>query len=238
MSKIRYSNRGKVIEDSDNFSIFVSEHGLEAQDNLVLLTKQNADKIEDLVRNDDDYFPFAQKLFDYYGFSRVKVNKDKSLFAVVREIDRDNSTNVWRYRTNRDSFNKMISYITESKNDFFDRLEKGETTLPDLIVDQCGTGLKSLSSKVCKYLCEFAFQKDNYYINDKTIRHILLFYLDFYHIDHSEINSVYAVDKMDYQTLCGWLSKLHIARNETYKDKITKSELDHILWYCYKSFDL
>ncbi len=238
MSKIRYSNRGKVIEDSDDFSTFVFEHGLEVQDKLVLLTKKNAKIIEKLVCNDDDYFPFAQKLFDYYGFGRVQENKDKSLFAVVREIDRDNSTNVWRYRTNRDSFNNMISYITESKNNFFGRLEKGETTLPDLIVDQCGTGLKSLSSKVCKYLCEFAFQKDNYYINDRIVRHILLFYLDFYRIDHSDINSVYAVDKMEYQTLYGWLSKLHKARNETYKDKITKSELDHILWYCYKSFDL
>lgn len=238
MPKIRYSNRGQVIEDSSDFNKFVSDNGLTVDRKIVLLTKQNAEIVENLIRNDDDYFPFSQKLFNYYGINQIKDNTGKSLFAVVREIDRDNSTNVWRYRTNRDSFKKMISYIADPKTDFFGRLEKGETSLPDSITRQCGAGLKSLSSKVCKYLCDFAFQKDNYYINDSIVRHVLLFYLDFYNVDHPELKSSHAVDKIDYQTLYSWLSKLHKARNEAYKDEMTKNELDHILWYCYKSFEL
>ena len=238
MPKIRYSNRGKVIEDSNFFEEFVSTNKLAVDRKIVLLTKQNAEIVEELICNDDDYFPFSQILFNHYGIDQIRNNTNKSLFAVVREIDRDNSTNVWRYKTSRDSFNIMIAYIADPKNYFFSRLENGETDLPDRIVTECGSGLKSLSSKVCKYLCEFAFQKDNYYINDSIVRHILLFYLDFYKVEHPEIKSSNAVDKMDYKMLYGWLSKLHNARNKEYKDEITRNELDHILWYCYKSFEL
>lgn len=241
MGKIRYK-RGQTIETSSDFNKLVLENGLAVENNIVLLTKQNAKIIEELIRGDDNYFPFSQMLFNYlsscYGIDKIKDNFEKSLFAVVREIDRDNSTNVWRYDKNRNSFNKMISYITARENDFFGRLEKGEAELPDDITKQCGPGVKSLSSKVCKYLCEFIFKKDNYYINDSIVRHVLLFYLDFYSVEHPNLKSSHAVDKMDYQTLYSWLSQLHKARNEVYKDEITKNELDHILWYCYKSFKL
>ncbi|MBR2590206.1 MAG: hypothetical protein IKE65_04710 [Clostridia bacterium] len=237
MAKIRYSSKEKVIEESDSFIKFVSENDLIVEDKIILLTKENAKIVEKLIRNDDDYFPFSQKIFDYYGLDQVKNNSNKALFAVIREIDRDNSTNVWRYKTNRDSFYKMVSYITAPENDFFVKLEKGETELPDSI-NQCGSGLKSLSSKVCKYLCDFAFKKDNYYINDSIVRRMLLFYLDYYNIEHSELKSSCQVDQLDYKTLHNWLLQLHSARNTKYNDEITKSELDHILWYCYKSFDL
>ena len=44
--------------------------------------------------------------------------------------------------------------------------------------------------------------------------------------------------KQIYETLHKWLDKLHKARNKKYGDEIKKSELDHIMWYCYKSFKL
>lgn len=204
----------------------------------MLLTKDNARIVEELIKNDDDYFPFSQTLFEHYGINKIQHNAEKSLFAVAREIDRDNSTNVWRYKTNRNSFYNMISFISNPKNHFFDRLKSGDTELPDCIVQECGNGLKSLSSKICKYLCEFAFHKDNYYINDSFVRHILLFYLDYYEIKHQELKSCNDIDHLDYIGLHRWLSALHTSRNQKYKDTITKSELDHILWYCYKSFEL
>ena len=132
----------------------------------------------------------------------------------------------------------MISFISNPKNHFFDRLKSGDTELPDCIVQECGNGLKSLSSKICKYLCEFAFHKDNYYINDSFVRHILLFYLDYYEIKHQELKSCNDIDHLDYIGLHRWLSALHTKKKQKYKDTITKSELDHILWYCYKSFEL
>lgn len=238
MSKIRYSSRTKIIEDSAIFDQLINDNCLSTDGKTVLLTKDNARIVEELIKNDDDYFPFSQTLFEHYGINKIQHNAEKSLFAVAREIDRDNSTNVWRYKTNRNSFYNMISFISNPKNHFFDRLKSGDTELPDCIVQECGNGLKSLSSKICKYLCEFAFHKDNYYINDSFVRHILLFYLDYYEIKHQELKSCNDIDHLDYIGLHRWLSALHTSRNQKYKDTITKSELDHILWYCYKSFEL
>jgi hypothetical protein len=238
MAKLKYSSRKQIIESSPVFDELVQCNKLDVSDKIVLLTKENAEKIENLIKSDDDYFPFSQQLFNYYGLTRIKTNQDKALFAVAREIDRDNSTNVWRYNKNRNSFYNMINYISNPTNDFFNDLEKGTISLPDKIVEKCGSGLKSLSSKICKYLCEFSYQKDNYYINDSYIRAMLLFYLDFYEVKHDEVKSINDVNLMSYETLYKWLEKLHEARNKKHQCKITKSELDHILWYCYKSFDL
>lgn len=235
---IKYSNGKTIIEDSDTFHALIKNHHLSTENRIVLLTKDNAEKIGHLVQQDDDYFPFSRILFDHYGLDKIKTDEDRALFAVARELDRDNSTNIWRYKTHQESFYKMISYIKETKN-FFDRLELGDISLPDEIVTNCGPGLKSLSSKICKYLCEFAFpEKDHYYINDSFVRRMLLPYLDHYSVKHPNIGSSYAVDEMTYKQLHGWLEKLHQARNEKYNDSITKTELDHILWYCYKSFSL
>ena len=60
----------------------------------------------------------------------------------------------------------------------------------------------------------------------------------YYEIKHQELKSCNDIDHLDYIGLHRWLSALHTSRNQKYKDTITKSELDHILWYCYKSFEL
>lgn len=238
MAKIKYGNRGQIIEDSEEFSKLIETNNLSVDGKIVLLTKENAVIIEELIKNDDDYFPFSQLIFNHFGIDKIKNNTERSLLGIIREIDRDNRTNVWRYKKNRNSFYTMIEYISNPSNRFFDRLESGDIKLPDEIVECCGTGLKSLSSKICKYLSEFAFEKDDYYINDSFVRHVLLFYLDYYGVEHLEINSSNAVDTLDYKSLYDWLSKLHNARDRKHGDIITKSELDHILWYCYKSFEL
>lgn len=195
----------------------------------------------------ENYFPFSYSLYDYfvdkYGIDYFKKNKEDSLFGVIREIDRDNSTNVWRYKEHRDCFNKCIEYIVNPNNQFFEKLGKGDTSLPDLIVEKCGTELKSLSSKICKYLSEWMYQDSNkYYINDKFVRHTLLFYLDYYGVEKKAnnklITSSSAVDKLSYKYLFTLLDKLNEAAAKKEKqDKLSKSELDHILWYCYKSFN-
>lgn len=239
--KIKYSTREKIIPKSKDFDSFIVSNKLElsyGEYSIVLLTKENADIIENLIENDDSYLPFSKMIFDYLGVNKVKNNIDKALFMVAREIDRDNNTNVWRYKKNRKSFYNMISYIMNPDNKFWARLESGDITLPDEIVDKCGNNLKSLSSKICKYLCEFVYEKDNYYINDSYVRAMLLFYLDCYGIEHSKLKSIDTVNHLTYIELYGLLEKLHIARENRHNDKITKSELDHIMWYCYKSFNL
>lgn len=246
---IKYNSARKVmeIEDSRDLNALIENNDLQFDDlqnkqlpskgKIVLLTRHNADIIEKLIANDDDYFPFSQLLFNSFGLDKVKNNTDKALLAVAREIDRDNSTNVWRYKERRGSFYKMIEYIADPNNEFFDKLQRGKTNLPDEL-NNCGPALKSLSSKMCKYLSEFAFGSDHYYINDSFVRAVLPFYLDYYGIPHPKLRSLAAVDQLTYVELYGWLEQLHDARNKQYHDQMTKSELDHILWYCYKSFRL
>lgn len=239
--KIKYSTREKIIPKSKDFDSFIISNKLElsyGEYSIVLLTKENAKIIENLIENDDSYLPFSKMIFDYLGVNKVKNNIDKALFMVIREMDRDNSTNVWRYKKNRESLYNMISYIMNPDNKFWDRLESGDITLPDEIVDKCGNNAKSLSSKICKYLSEFVFEKDNYYINDSYVRAMLLFYLDYYEVEHPKLKSINGVNELTYEELYQWLEKLHNARDAKHNGKISKSELDHILWYCYKSFDL
>jgi hypothetical protein len=185
--KYNDSNRGKRCTQIEKLSPVLRKlqqdnPGLEIDPdrNIVLLTKKNSQIIERLFLEDGDYYPFAEKLFERFGKDSVMVNKDKALFAVVREIDRDNSTNVWRYKRNRWALNALVEYMADTKNDFWKKLEKGEKNLPDKLRDKGGTSVRSLSSKVCKYLSEYAFKKDNYFIDDKFIRCALLFYLDYY----------------------------------------------------------
>ena len=66
------------------------------------------------------------------------------MFVVIRKIDRNKSTNVWRY-DHRKEFNDCIKYLSNN-NYVFERLEKGDINIPDDIVKNCGICFKSLSS--------------------------------------------------------------------------------------------
>ena len=246
MNMIKYSSKSQSISPTPIFLDLCQTNNLDMggfNQQIVLLTKNNSNIVENLIQNDDTYIPFAKIIFDSFnqnGFMRAirtNNNKDNPLFIVAREIDRDNNTNAWRYQKNRKSFMKMINYIKNPKNKFFDRLDSGDTDLPDDIVKNCGTALKSLSSKICQHLCEYIYQKDNYYKNDSKVRNMLLFYLDCYGIRHNKIKSIGDVNKLTYRDYHNLLDELMDARNNIYNDgTISRSELDHIIWYCYKSF--
>lgn len=242
----RKNGSDKIHKITNDLEKLIKDNNLDFDANswIVLLTEANATKIEELISKDPDCFPFSQIIFNYFGYNNVINNNKMALFAVIREIDRDNNTNVWRYKKNRKSFNNLVNYIADPNNKFFEKLKKGYKDLPDIICKNCGNGLKSLSSKVCKYLSEFAEFGDNYYINDRFIRHALLFYLDFYGVKKvtssgKKINSTKEVDKLSYENLFDLLQKLHSARDKKHQNQpITKNNLDHIIWYCYKSFKL
>ena len=243
--KLYYSNKSNVIHAiTPELKDLIDDYKLDfdPNKNIVLLTKNNAKKIENLIQHDPNYFPFSKIIFDSFTVNDIKINNNNALFAVIREIDRDSNTNVWRYN-NRSSFFEIINYIIDPKNDFFIKLDKGDIKLPDLICKKCGTGIKSLSSKVCKYLSEFMYKKDNYYINDTYIRRALLFYLDYYGENRQKSNGTilatsWKVYNLSYKELFLLLEKLNNARNKKHNDgQMTKNELDHIIWYCYKSFD-
>jgi hypothetical protein len=222
----------------------IDDLNLDVHNNIILLTRYNAKKIEDKIKIDQNYFGFYKIIYQkYYNDFKNKediwANKEKSLFALLRILDVDNSTNVWRYKYKRDNFNRMLDYMVDPKNEFFVNLENGDVNLPDILSDNKvgGTAVKSFSSKVCHYISIEAFGLDNYYKNDKFIRAALPFYLDEYVVNHN-IKTKGNVDSWSYKELHAALDSLLDAANKEHNNKpeLTKGELDHIIWYCYKSF--
>ena len=143
-------------------------------------------------------------------------------------------------------FNEAVTWMADQKSDFFIKLNDGDVDLPDKIVEKCGTGFRSFSSKACKYLSRFLYNADSYYINDSYVRRALLFYLDHYGVEHKnkdgkEFKTSYQLDDYDYtkyEDLHYLLDKLREAARKEHGEALTRHQLDHIIWYCYKSFDL
>lgn len=91
-----------------------------------------------------------------------------------------------------------------------------------------GKKIKSLASKVCKYLNEWNFNGDAYTINDSVVRAILPYYLAYYGINGSLWENK-NFEELNYQEFYGIFSEL---RNKT---KLNNNELDHLIWYAYKN---
>ena len=248
---LKYDNKNSVIKTNSLFDDLIKTNKLSVDKNIVLLTKENANKIENLISKDDNYYPFFPKIFKSFNFNDIQENKDRALFACIREIDRDNSTNAWKYNNKKESFYEIIKYIQNPSNKFWEDLKNGEKNLPNKLLDASenkensnNKGLKSLASKICKYLSDEtskinkSYKFDCYYINDRIVRGVLLFYLDYYIIEHNNIKTAHKLQNIDYCELFDLLESLNNSAAKKHGNKLTKNELDHILWYCYKSFEI
>ena len=235
-ARLSYKRNTKILLTKELYTL--KEKGLKLdENNIVELTKENSILIENEIKNDYDYIPFAKIVYNSLGKENI-INKDKfSLIALIREIDRDNSTNVWRYRKKdrpieENGIIRITDYII-ANNTFFERLEKGDIYLIDEIIDYCGKEVTSLSSKICKYLSEYLYEKDNYYINDKYIRCALPFYLDKYNLTFYGKKTDLYYANMSYVSLFNYLESIKNKLN----NGLSRSNIDHIIWYSYKSYN-
>ena len=124
---------------------------------IVHLTTNNVDKIINYIKTDNSYIPFARYIFERFKLSfgnivDIQRNRDNSLLAILIEIDRDNSTQVWRYKYKRDAMLKFIEFILNEDNEFFVLLLNGDSILVDDLINYCGTTLVSFASKSCTQL--------------------------------------------------------------------------------------
>ena len=211
---------------------------------IVNLTTDNVDKIINYIKTDNSYIPFARYIFERFKLSfgnivDIQRNRDNSLLAILIEIDRDNSTQVWRYRYKRDAMLKFIEFILNEDNEFFERLKNGDSILVDDIINYCGTTLVSFASKACTQLFEYMFMENGhgnkFYKNDKFVRAVLPYYLDYYGVEHRFHNKNVS-NTIKYSELHDYLDKLRYAAEQRHGAIITREGLDQILWYCYKSF--
>ena len=226
---------------------------------LVLLNDNNSDIIEEKISNDNGYIQFTKMVVEYYKLNNhrnpnVFPREDRTaVFAVVRMIDVENSTNVWRF--NRDALTKMVDKIMELGGSFWESLisgndEESEETnstrkqLVDMLAESGriedaqsdedsnkGPQPRSLASKICKYFAQYICGDEEqklYFINDSFVRQTLPFYYHYY------VNESYKKPK-SYEELFDLLETVRLAANEKENSNITRGRMDHIMWYCYKN---
>ena len=246
----------KIKQTTSTFKALVKKIKLECHHNIVLLNRKNANKIENAIKQDKDSIEFARQMYEAlfkgktkkYVIEKLIKNNNRELTILLRLIDIDNSTNVWRYsEEGKDAFKEVVKYIIDKKNCFFDKLKNKNIDLPDELLKKARKhkDIKSFCSKVCKFLNDYIYNNDGYYINDTYVRRALPFYLKYYGISQikvkgnmQRVNKWSSIDNLSYADLHKALDILNKAANQKHKGKkIKKSELDLIMWYCYKSFD-
>ena len=78
----------------------------------------------------------------------------------------------------------MADWVFKNLTQFLKRLENGDATLVDELAAIKGLSRKekSLSSKICSYLCELEFKQSKFAVNDTVVRRILPYYFKYYGI--------------------------------------------------------
>ena len=211
---------------------------------VISLTKNNANNINKLIKNDPTYkIGLAEATYKNFNVDRrmLETNKDV-LYIILREIDIDNSTQMFRFDKSL-PFDEMINYIQNPNNHFFDKLLDPQRYeyLPDDLASSIVSSDKtrSLPSKICKYLLEFlSGNNDKYFISDKVVRKMLIVYLDAYGIKH-KLRGLNSAEKLTYKQYFDYLKALQIKINQNLifgnPNYLTKHDIDHIIWYSYKS---
>ena len=255
MKKSKAKNYEKMIEKRSVFDTRKTDLSLVGADTvnplfegtnldcLILLNKHNSKIVEDAIKKNYLYINYVEMVCDTLkarNGGQFPEKDERSVLALVKIIDYENSTDVWVHC--RESFIKMVKYITNPNGDFWPRLKKGEIDLVDDLTNasvgktkrMTKNGVKvveakfeSLASKICKYFAEYILGKDFYYINDKFVNKVLPFYYYYY------FGQNISVQNISYGDLFKYIEKIHNEVSKT--DVLTKSELDHLMWYCYKS---
>lgn len=234
---------------------FLIEQGLEVDDdNLVKLTKHNSKIVEKFIKEgiiDEDnfvvyaspYFPNAKNLYMSYCKNKKKKFDFKNItkvYLVLKQIDKDNSTQDFKHKYV--CCRACTNYIVNNTDDFLKKLNGDIKDIQGLVHDMCnivqeqseneGLGkyeARSLVSKICKYLHEFRFKADKFYIYDSVVCSILPVYFKKFGIETTGIET----DNW-YQ---GYFDLINQVFEHREWKKMTKTQFDHLLWFCYRNWD-
>ena len=208
-------------------------------DFLVELTTCNSNIVNKSIRENESYNAnFTLKIYEYYKmknngvFPQTGESAKEPVTDLIKMIDLENSTNIWRYKNKRSFLKNMVNYIIDESNHFWTRLQTGDKDLVDDLRKSSGAetdGPKSLASKICKYFSEIFQYGDNYYINDHVIRRVLPYYLNYYELSEEKMSRT-RFDSIEYKKLHSLLDKIR----SKLKDKLKRDQIDHIMWYCYR----
>lgn len=188
------------------------------------------------------YLPNARDLYNSIKTANgglFPFTSREAVRQVVAKIDKDNGT-LDAKNHNSQAIDFITDYIIDTRNDFWRKLNVNDATAMSLVddirakinrrgfTDVKGRSYKprSLPSKVCKYFGEFEYGSNHFYIDDSVVRKCIKKYM----LKYFGIKLTNEVIKMStYTDICGWLARIH-----TLCPTLSKSELDHILWYTYR----
>ena len=212
--------------------------GLSRRGGIVELTADNSDIIEDAIRNDPRYPERARDLFlrlkgaiplyqhdlngnlncndIYYDFT------EDEIYQIVRQIKIDNNI----VGCSNDQLVLIRNFIMDRKNRFFCKNYRGKLTLVEDLNEflrQNGNRSEpSLSSKICKFLNDYLYGNDCYFIYDSVVRNNLQRYRAIYGLPFMTdgyYNDYFLALEDLRLNVCPFLSR---------------GKMDHIIWYTNK----
>lgn len=223
MLLLKAKNVKELNEITTNKDINASDFALD-ENYMFALTKNNSEKAQKCISENSRYTktPSYQEYYDKQD-KRLEEYTQKELEKIIGLIATSNST-----RTPKANIKILANYILSKKDEFLKRLKSGDISLVDEItyLDGFSRREKSLASKVCGFLCELKYHKSNFAINDNVVRRILPYYLKYYDIPCENKN----LDNCSYKEISALIEKIM----NKLPEKMTYSEIDRIIWYCYK----
>ena len=191
---------------------------------MIALTPENAAKAFECIK--------GSKLYEKSSYEEYYNELNKELRDYSREeiknilwcIARSNST-----RSSNENISIITDWIFKNLTRFLKRLENGDATLVDELATINGLSRKekSLSSKICSYLCELEFKQSKFAVNDTVVRRILPYYFKYYGINTQNK----ALEKYSYSEIMALIDKIA----EKLPEKMNYTEIDRIIWYCYRN---
>ncbi len=191
---------------------------------MIALTPDNAAKALECIKGNKRYEKSSYEVYyNKLGKSLSDYSKEE-LKNILWCVARSNST-----RSSNENISVITDWIFKNLTQFLKRLEKGDTTLVDELTTINGLSRKekSLSSKICSYLCELEFKQSKFAVNDTVVRRIMPYYLNYYGIS----NQNKALENYSYSEIIAFIDKIAV----NLPRKMNYTEIDQIIWYCYRN---
>lgn len=191
---------------------------------MIALTPDNAAKALECIKGNKRYEKSSYEVYyNKLGKSLRDYSKEE-LKNILWCVARSNST-----RSSNENISVIADWVFKNLTQFLKMLEKGDTTLIEELatIKELSRKEKSLSSKICTYLCELEFKQSKFAVNDTVVRRILPYYLNYYGI--STENK--ALENYSYSEIIALIDKIAV----NLPPKMNYTEIDQIIWYCYRN---
>ena len=210
------------------------------------LVEKNVKLIDFIIKNDSNYrsdndennVSSTLNLVKQYKKEQSKNNLEK----IIKSIDKQNSTHLsvsGNKTGDNQGIKNTVDYIFDKigVDKLNEQIKKGDTSLVDNIAMNSISNryVISFASKFCTYMSRYMFNDDKFSIYDGIMASILPYYYYKYSDDKEKIiiNNK-KMKKNGYQWYSSLIDKVILGATNIEKYKISRKDLDHLLWYYYK----